>query len=64
LIERYPQRLQYVSCDVSKTVQIDAVLAAAQATFGPSISWSTTPQFSTSRRCSTATRRCTIDCSL
>ncbi len=35
LIERYPQRLQYVSCDVSKTVQIDAVLAAAQATFGP-----------------------------
>jgi D-sorbitol dehydrogenase (acceptor) len=35
LIARNPQRLQYICCDVTKTMQIDGVLAAAQAAFGP-----------------------------
>jgi len=35
LIGRHAERLQYTACDVSKTAQIDALLAAAQARFGP-----------------------------
>jgi D-sorbitol dehydrogenase (acceptor) len=35
LIARRAGRLQYIACDVSDTTQIDAVLASAQARFGP-----------------------------
>lgn len=35
LIAQHGDRLQYVTCDVSKTVQIDDLIAAAQACFGP-----------------------------
>jgi D-sorbitol dehydrogenase (acceptor) len=35
LVGRHRDRLQYVVCDVSKTAQIDALLAAAIARFGP-----------------------------
>ncbi len=32
---RHAKRMQYVACDVSKTAQIDALVVAAQARFGP-----------------------------
>jgi D-sorbitol dehydrogenase (acceptor) len=35
LISQHGDGLHYVACDVSKTVQIDAVIEAAQARFGP-----------------------------
>ena len=35
LLARHQDRLQYVACDVSKTVQIEGLVAAAQARFGP-----------------------------
>jgi NAD(P)-dependent dehydrogenase (short-subunit alcohol dehydrogenase family) len=35
LIAQAGDRLQYVSCDVSKTAQIDALIAAARRRFGP-----------------------------
>jgi D-sorbitol dehydrogenase (acceptor) len=35
LIAQQSDRLQYVACDVSMTAQIDALVAAAQARFGP-----------------------------
>jgi len=35
LIGRHADRLHYVSCDVCKTAQIDALIGAAQARFGP-----------------------------
>ena len=35
LISQHSDRLQYVACDVSKTAQIDALVEAAQAGFGP-----------------------------
>ena len=35
LMAQHGDRLQYVACDVSKTAQIDALVAAAQARFGP-----------------------------
>jgi NAD(P)-dependent dehydrogenase (short-subunit alcohol dehydrogenase family) len=35
LIGRQAERLQYIACDVSKTAQIDALVGAARARFGP-----------------------------
>jgi NAD(P)-dependent dehydrogenase (short-subunit alcohol dehydrogenase family) len=35
LIAQYSDRVQYVACDVSKTAQIDALMATAHARFGP-----------------------------
>ena len=35
LASRYPDRLHYVQCDVSKTAQIDRLLASAQGRLGP-----------------------------
>ena len=35
LLARHQDRLQYVACDVSKTAQIEGLVAAAQARFGP-----------------------------
>jgi len=35
LVEQHRDRLHYVACDVSKTAQIDDLVAAAQARFGP-----------------------------
>jgi D-sorbitol dehydrogenase (acceptor) len=35
LIASHGDRLHYVACDVSKSAQIDALIAAAQARFGP-----------------------------
>jgi len=35
LIAQHGDRLQYVACDVSKTAQIDRLVAAAQGRFGP-----------------------------
>lgn len=35
LAAQHPDRLQYIACDVSMTAEIDALVAAAQAHFGP-----------------------------
>jgi len=35
LISHHRDRLQYLACDVAKTAQIDALVQAAQARFGP-----------------------------
>src|SRR6202521_1882383 len=35
LSRQYGDRLHYAACDVSKTAQIDDLIAAAQARFGP-----------------------------
>lgn len=43
--------------DLAKTADIEAMVAKAVATFGPIDTWSTTPPFSTSKRCRTSMRR-------